>query len=224
VFLEVTDQQSSPSHGITLSEDPGRLIMSRMISSIFKILSYTIFAVLVIVAGSPLNTVLAAPVVTTQPATYVSSMNGTDYIATVNGTLSSLDAGTTANVYFQLGTSANYTRSTALAPMTVAGSFSGVFGTGGAGDAYLIANTTYHFRAVATAGNTTVVGGDRTFITTPYPNPPGQIVLSRTLPEAYSMYLSNLGQPGFILFHTEYYAPNGVIQEITGTGLTLSPY
>jgi hypothetical protein len=195
-----------------------------MISRIFKSLSYPVFAALVILAGLPPHTVLAAPVVTTQPATYVNSMDGVRYIATVNGYLLSLDAGTTANVYFQMGTTANYTRSTTPAPMTGEGSFSGAFGTGESGDPYLSANTTYHFRAVATSGNTTVVGSDLTFATNPYPPPPGQIVQPLTLVQAYGMYSANLSQPNFVLFHTEFYSPNGVYQEITGTGLTLDPF
>ena len=201
--------------------------MSRIISSTFKSMSYLIFAVLTIVAGVPSNTVLAAQsalAVTTMPATYVDSIDGVKYAATVNGSLSGLDSGTSATVHFELGITANYTRSTIPTAMIASGSFSAVFGTGDANDSYLTANTTYHFRAVATVGNTTVFGGDLTFITIPYPNPPGQIVQQETLDQAHNMYLTYLGQQDFVLFHTEYYAPNGIIQEITGTGLTLNPY
>jgi hypothetical protein len=201
--------------------------MPKTIPGILKNMSYLVFAVLTLVAGLPLNSVLAAQAalrVTTMPATYVDSTDGVRYAATVNGSLSGLDSGTSAAVHFELGVSANYTRSTTPTAMTAGGSFSAVFGTGESNDPYLSANTTYHFRAVATAGNTTVSGSDLTFVTTPYPAPPGQIVQQQTLTQGHDMYTANLNQPGFVLFHTEFYAPNGIIQEITGTDLTLSPW
>lgn len=160
------------------------------------------------------------------PATYVDSIDGVKYAATVNGYLTGLGNATSAGIYFQLGTDTNYgrTRTGTPAMMNASGSFMAVFGTGQANDPYLVPNTTYHFRAVAMAGSTTVYGGDLTFFTTPYPNPPGQIVQAVTLQQGYDMYVANLGQSNFVLLHTEYFTQHTNELEITGTALTLSPW
>jgi hypothetical protein len=170
------------------------------------------------------STTIPTPAVTTMPATYVDSIDGVKYVATVNGYLVDLGNATSASVYFQLGTDTNYGRTSTPATMNAAGSFMTVFGTGQADDPYLIPNTTYHFRAAAMAGSTMVYGGDLTFLTTPYPNPPGQIIQAVTLQQGHDMYMANLGQGNFVLFHTEYFTQHTNELEITGTDLTLSPW
>ena len=79
-----------------------------------------------------------APVVTTNPATYVASFS-----ATLNGSVD--PNGLTTSVYFQYGTTAGYGFTTAPhtktgnTPQSVSANISG-----------LAASTTYHFRIVAT--------------------------------------------------------------------------
>jgi hypothetical protein len=170
------------------------------------------------------TTTPTTPAVITMQATYVNSMDGVNYAATVNGDLAGLGNATSASVYFQLGTSTDYSRTSTPTTMNTVGSFMTVFGTGQANDPYLIPNTTYHFRAVAIAGTTTVWGNDMTFLTTPYPNPPGQIVQAVTLQQGHDMYVANLTQGDFVLFHTEYFTQHVNELEITGTDLTLSPW
>jgi hypothetical protein len=154
----------------------------------------------------------------------VDSIDGVHYAATVNGNLTGLGNAASASVYFQLGTNTNYGRTSPPTTMNAIGSFMAVFGNDQANDAYLISNTTYHFRAVAMAGSSTVYGGDRLFLTTPYPHPPSQIVQAVTLQDGYNMYMANRGQTNFVLFHTEFFFTGRHELEITGTNLTLSPW
>ena len=90
--------------------------------------------------------------VTTNAATSITATG-----ATLNGTLNDLGTDPSVNVYFQYGTTAAYGSSTIPQSMSAAGPFS-------ASISGLMANTTYHFRAVA-QGTTTVYGADMTFTT-----------------------------------------------------------
>ena len=99
------------------------------------------------------------PGVTTDDATGVTSDS-----ATLNGNLTSLGNASSVDVWFQYATDAfymgnsTYNNSTAPQSMSAAGPFnSSVSGLSG--------NTTYHSRAMASDGNTTVSGNDTTFIT-----------------------------------------------------------
>ena len=101
------------------------------------------------------------PVVTTKPATYVASFS-----ATLNGLLD--PHGLTTTVYFQYGTTTSYGLTTALRRVRLetrtrmsAANISG-----------LTANTTYHFRIVATNSAGTRYGSDRTFTTLSATGPP----------------------------------------------------
>ena len=101
-----------------------------------------------------------APVVTSNPATFVASFS-----ATLNGSLD--PHGLTATVYFQYGTTTSYGLTTAIQSRTgntyqnVAANISG-----------LSANTVYHFRIVATNSAGTRFGGDRRFTTLSATGPP----------------------------------------------------
>jgi len=99
-----------------------------------------------------------APDVTTNAATGVTSDS-----ATLNGDLTS--NASPVNVWFQyttdafyIGTGGTYSNSTATQPMNSPGPFTSSVGG-------LSANTTYHFRAMASDGNTTGNGNDTTFTT-----------------------------------------------------------
>jgi hypothetical protein len=80
------------------------------------------------------------------------------FSATLNGTVN--PHGSTTSVHFQYGTTTNYSSATAnqifsgTTTQNVAASISG-----------LTANTTYHFRIVATNSHGTSYGSDRTFAT-----------------------------------------------------------
>lgn len=100
------------------------------------------------------------PEVTTDAATDVTSDS-----ATLNGDLTNLGNASSVDVWFQYATDAfytanagNYSSSTTPQAMLIAGLFNSSVGA-------LSANTTYHFRAMASDGNTTVSGNDTTFIT-----------------------------------------------------------
>ena len=94
-----------------------------------------------------------APVVTTNPATYVAS-----FLATLNSLVD--PNGLATNVYFQYGTTTGYGFTTApqtkagYAPQSVSANISG-----------LTASTNYHFRIVASNGAGTRYGRDKTFTT-----------------------------------------------------------
>src|SRR5207247_2468131 len=98
--------------------------------------------------------------VITNPATVIASFS-----ATLNGSVD--PHGLTTNVYFQYGTTSSYGSTTASQSKTgntyqnVAANISG-----------LSANTTYHFRMVATNSAGTKYGSDRTFTTLSATGPP----------------------------------------------------
>jgi N-acetylneuraminic acid mutarotase len=100
------------------------------------------------------------PVVTTSPATLITSFS-----ATLNGSLD--PHGLTTSVYFQYGTTTSYGLTTA--PQNKSGnSYQNVI----ANISGLSASTTYHFRIVATNSAGTVYGADRTFTTLSPTGPP----------------------------------------------------
>jgi plastocyanin len=98
-------------------------------------------------------TATGAPVVTTNPATNVTSSS-----ATLNGSLD--PHGLTTSVSFQYGTTTSYGHTTTMQSQTgntyrnIAANISG-----------LTTHTTYHFQIVATNSAGTRLGGDRTFTT-----------------------------------------------------------
>ena len=94
-----------------------------------------------------------APVVTTNPATNVTSSS-----TTLNGSLD--PHGLTTNVYFQYGTTTGYGHATPMRSQT-----GNTFRNISANISGLSAHTTYHFRIVATNSGGTRFGGDRTFTT-----------------------------------------------------------
>jgi len=104
-------------------------------------------------------TTAQSPEVATNAATDVTSDS-----ATLNGNLTGLGNASSVNVSFQYATDAfyigngTYDNSTAPQPMSAAGPFT-------ASVSGLSGNTTYHFNAVASFGNTTVSGNDTTFTT-----------------------------------------------------------
>ena len=79
--------------------------------------------------------------------------------ATLNGYFSNTNFSGTNYVYFQWGTTTSYGNQTAQQPLNYSGSFSQNI-------VNLLANTTYHFRAVSQGGYGTVYGQDLTFYTT----------------------------------------------------------
>src|SRR5260370_606157 len=100
------------------------------------------------------------PVVTTNPAT-----NITSFSATLNGSLN--PNGLTTTVYFQYGPTTSYGSTT---PVQTQGG--NRFRDISANIGGLSANTTYHFRIVATNSAGTRYGSDRTFTTLSATGPP----------------------------------------------------
>jgi len=93
------------------------------------------------------------PTVTTSAATSVTSTT-----ATLNGNLTSLGGESSATVSFQWGTTASYGYEASAGTKTGTGAFTADISS-------LSASTTYHYRAKAVAGGTTVYGSDVTFTT-----------------------------------------------------------
>jgi hypothetical protein len=93
------------------------------------------------------------PTVTTAAASEIA-----DTTATLNGSLTSLGSATSVQVSFDWGATTSYGTSTAAQTMTATGTFTASL-TG------LTAGTTYHYRAKAASGSTTVNGSDMTFAT-----------------------------------------------------------
>ncbi len=104
-------------------------------------------------------TTAQAPEVTTDAATDITANS-----ATLNGNLTSLGNVSSVNVWFEYATDAffsgnnTYNNSTAHQAMSAIGPFH-------ASVSGLLGNTTYHFRAMASDGSTTVSGADATFTT-----------------------------------------------------------
>jgi hypothetical protein len=93
------------------------------------------------------------PVVTTNPATNVTSSS-----ATLNGSLD--PHGLTTSVYFQYGTTTSYGHTTPMQSQT-----GNTYRNIGANISGLSTHTTYHFRILATNSTGTRFGSDRTFTT-----------------------------------------------------------
>jgi N-acetylneuraminic acid mutarotase len=123
------------------------------------------------------------PVVTTNPATLIASFS-----ARLNGSVD--PHGLTTTVYFEYGTTTSYGLTTAPQGKTgntyqnVAATISG-----------LTANTTYHFRIVATNGVGTRYGADRTFRTLGATGPPVVITHRATNVASSSATLNGLVDP-----------------------------
>ncbi len=94
-----------------------------------------------------------APVVTTNPATNVTSSS-----ATLNGSVD--PHGLTTNVFFQYGTTTSYGQATPMQSQT-----GNTFRNITANISGLTTHTTYHFRIVATNNAGIRFGSDRTFTT-----------------------------------------------------------
>ena len=100
------------------------------------------------------------PVVITNPASNIASFS-----ARFNGSVD--PHGLTTNVYFQYGTTTSYGLTTAIESKT-GNTYQNVSAPIGG----LTASTTYHFRIVATIGDGTRYGSDRTFTTLSATGPP----------------------------------------------------
>ena len=98
-------------------------------------------------------TATGAPVVTTNPATNITSSSGT-----LNGSLD--PHGLTTTVYFQYGTTTGYGHTTPMQSHT-----GNTYRNMAANIGALPTHTTYHFRIVATNSAGTKYGNDRTFTT-----------------------------------------------------------
>jgi hypothetical protein len=101
-----------------------------------------------------------APVVTTNPATYIASLS-----ATLNGTVD--PHALTTSVHFQYGPTTSYGFTTA--PQSHSGN---TYLNVSANISSLTASTTYHFRVVASNSAGTRFGNDRTFTTLTATGPP----------------------------------------------------
>jgi hypothetical protein len=100
------------------------------------------------------------PVVTTDPATFIASFS-----ATLNSLLD--PHGLTTSFHFQYGTTTGYGLTTA--PQSQSGD---TYRNVSANISNLTANTTYHFRSVASNTAGTTFGSDRTFVTLTATGPP----------------------------------------------------
>jgi hypothetical protein len=112
------------------------------------------------VIGYNLVSAIGPPVVTTNPATFIASFS-----ATLDGSLN--PHGLTTTFHFQYGTTTAYGLMTA--PQTQTGNTSRNV-TANIGS--LTANTTYHFRIVASNADGTRMGADRVFTTLTMTGPP----------------------------------------------------
>ena len=110
--------------------------------------------------GSGMAQRYSAPVVTTNPATYVASFS-----TRLNGSVD--PHGLTTTVYFQYGTTTSYGLTTATQRRT-----GNTYQNVAANISSLTANTVYHFRIVATNSAGTRYGSDRTFTTLSATGPP----------------------------------------------------
>jgi CSLREA domain-containing protein len=126
---------------------------------------------------------LAAPAVTTNPATNVASFS-----ATLNGSLNPL--GSTTTVHFQYGTTNSYGFTTPVQTLTgntvrpISANISG-----------LSASAVYHFRIVASNPAVTRFGTDKTFTTLTPTGPPVVTTNPRTLVASFSATLNGSLDP-----------------------------
>jgi hypothetical protein len=124
-----------------------------------------------------------APVVTTSPATLIASFS-----ATLNGSVDPHGLRTT--VHFEYGTTTSYGSTTAS--QTKNGN---TYQNISANIPGLAANTTYHFRIVATNTAGTTHGADRTFTTLSATGPPAVITNPATLIASFSATLDGSVDP-----------------------------
>ena len=151
-------------------------------------------------------TATGPPVVSTSPATLIASFS-----ATLNGSLDPHGLSTT--VSFQYGLTTSYGSTTSVQTQTgntyrnITANISG-----------LSANTTYHFRIVATNSAGTRMGGDRTFTTLSATGAPVVITHPATLIASFSATLNGLLDPHGLTTSVHFqYGPT------TGYGLTTAP-
>jgi trimeric autotransporter adhesin len=151
-------------------------------------------------------TATGPPVVSTSPATLIGSFS-----ATLNGSLD--PHGLTTTVSFQYGTTTSYGSTTAIQSrsgstyLNISANISG-----------LMANTTYHFRIVATNSAGTRMGGDRTFTTLSATGAPVVITNPATLIASFSATLNGLLDPHGLTTSSHFqYGPT------TSYGLTTAP-
>jgi plastocyanin len=151
-------------------------------------------------------TATGPPVVSTSAATLIASFS-----ATLNGSLDPHGLSTT--VSFQYGTTTSYGSTTSMQTQTgntyrnIAANISG-----------LMANTTYHFRIVATNSAGTRMGGDRTFTTLSTTGAPVALTNPATLIASFSATLNGLVEPHGLTTSVHFqYGPT------TSYGFTTSP-
>jgi hypothetical protein len=123
------------------------------------------------------------PVVATNPATLIASFS-----ATLNGTVD--PHGLTTTVYFQYGTTTSYGSTTSAQTKT-----GNTYQSVSANISSLAANTTYHFRVVATNSTGTTYGGHRTFTTLSATGPPVVNTNPATLIVSFSATLNGTVDP-----------------------------
>jgi hypothetical protein len=128
-------------------------------------------------------TATGAPFVTTNPATLIGSVS-----ATLNGLV--YPHGLTTIVYFQYGTTTSYGSTTPSQPKS-----GNTYQNISANISGLTANTTYHFRIVATNSAGTRYGSDRTFTTLSATGPPVAITNPATLIASFSATLNGSVDP-----------------------------
>ena len=132
---------------------------------------------------TPTATPTGSPTVTTNSATNVASFS-----ASLNGTVN--PHGSTTSVHFQYGTTTNY------GSVTANQSFNGTTTQNvNANIRGLTANTTYHFRIVATNSHGTSYGSDRTFTTLTPTGPPLVTTNSATNVATHSATLNGTVDP-----------------------------
>jgi plastocyanin len=151
-------------------------------------------------------TATGPPVVATNPATLVASFS-----ATLNGSLN--PHGLTTTVQFQYGTTTNYGSTTPMQTQT-----GNTYRNISANISGLMANTTYHFRIVATNSTGTRFGGDRTFTTLTATGSPVAITNPATFVASFSSTLNALVDPHGLPTSVHFqYGPT------IGYGLTTTP-
>jgi hypothetical protein len=134
------------------------------------------------------------PVVTTNPATLIASFS-----ATLNGSVD--PHGLTTTVHLEYGTTTSYGSMTASQTKT-----GNTYQNVSANISGLMANTTYHFRMVATNSAGTTHGGDRTFTTLSATGSPVVTTNPATLIASFAATLNALLDPHGLstTFHFQY--------------------
>ncbi|MEK7353821.1 MAG: hypothetical protein AABZ77_04870, partial [Chloroflexota bacterium] len=152
------------------------------------------------------------PAVTTSNATGITSKT-----ATISGNLISLGTATSANVFFEYGTTPNFGSTTPIQSMTGTGMFT-------ANLTVLADNTTYHFRAKASGAHGTANGASSNFTTLTSPRVvTGAAVNVTTNSAAISGSLTSLGTATTVIVYFEYgpttsYGSTTIAESMTGTG------